>query len=220
LSNNEETIELWTLQHEEAYKDFLDVGRLTANENHLCFGPDDVSGWYAYQWYAKQMSNRVGPAPSGVKWPVWAWYKRYGKTGSEMGKPDMRESSYGERGTRVVRLKLAVACNRILLSDFDSWHSALNYWFLSLTKSEDDAFTEWCEQHGVLEQHLLNAGSKTESRNHAKVCQRIKESWERMFTLYTDNGEWHDTYERQSIQATLWELHLDDVVSAESFTLR
>lgn len=60
---------LWTIQNEAAFQDFQETGVLRANPSHLAFN-DEFQ--YAYDWMAAQMRRRIGPAPIGVQYPVWA----------------------------------------------------------------------------------------------------------------------------------------------------
>lgn len=49
---------LWTIQHEEAFREFEETGVLRANENHL-FCEDDLR--FAYDWLSREMNKRIGP---------------------------------------------------------------------------------------------------------------------------------------------------------------
>ena len=53
---------LWTIQHEEAYREFERSGILVANKEFLFCG-DDLR--FAYDWLFNQMRDRVGPPPQG-----------------------------------------------------------------------------------------------------------------------------------------------------------
>ena len=70
-------MKLWTIQHEEAYREFERTGVLRANNDYL-FCEDDFR--YAYDWIAQQMAERIGTPPDAeTKYPIWAWYKWEGK---------------------------------------------------------------------------------------------------------------------------------------------
>lgn len=65
-------------------------------------------------------------APSDMPHPVWGWAKRAGRGD---GKPDMRRWRT-TKPEQVVRLKLEIPEERLLLSDFDAWHIPLNLGFM------------------------------------------------------------------------------------------
>lgn len=73
------------------------------------------------------MAKRISSPPFGVNYPIWAWHLWEGSS----NRPDMRKSSYAPRGTPIVRIKLDIPENEILLSDFDLWHYVLNHWYLA-----------------------------------------------------------------------------------------
>ena len=133
-------------------------------------------------------------------------------------KPDLRAAGYLNKGERGVRVELKVANDRVLLSDFDLWHYVLNYWHLPTTEKDGKAF----------EKKLARAGLSFYGRNHqhplphVRYRQEIERSWERIF-----DTDWADREhaiasppKKKSIQATLWELVLDDVVEVRQFTAR
>ena len=67
---------LWTIQHEEAYREFEKTGILVANDNCLFCGEDLR---FAYDWLSDQMRKRIGPPPLitknghriGVRFPCY-----------------------------------------------------------------------------------------------------------------------------------------------------
>ena len=111
---------LWTIQHEMAYEKMKDTGVLRADEAYVL---EDVFKT-AYPWMAKQLEPRIGKAPEGIVFPVWAWYQWEGKR----KRPDMRVHGrgWGEKGTPIVLLTIDVPDHLVLLSDFDYWHCVLN----------------------------------------------------------------------------------------------
>ena len=110
---------LWTIQHESAYERMLQTGTLRSDENHIVHELFRTS----YEWMAVQMAKRIGEAPSGVKFPVWAWYQWEGKR----KRPDMRMTGrWSVKGTPIVLLTIDVPDECVLLSDFEDWHMVLN----------------------------------------------------------------------------------------------
>ena len=140
---------LWTLQHPSVWERLERDGVYRCDGTHLCFpsdGDDAVNhAHYAYDWLTRKMEECVGPAPDGARYPIWAWYKQQGQAD---GKPDMR-SHRPKPGEEIVRIKLDIPDWEVLLSDFDGWHFALNYWYLASSEANADSFDEWRESHSI-----------------------------------------------------------------------
>lgn len=209
-------MELWTLQHPDVWSALEKEGIWHVNEKHLEFPEHEDNDFnhlhYAYKWYADQMKRRIGSPPKGVRFPVWAYFKRRGRMD---GKPDMRFERWFYSG-QVDRLRLDVDDDRVLLSDYDEWHTPLNYWFLSRSQAESEAFEEWCRSLGV-DFHDIFDWSKNSPTLH-EVRKRLEASWSLMFDMEVERDEeWHHPYLERTIQATFWELRREDVVSVEHF---
>lgn len=196
---------LWTIQSAAAWQRAQGCGVLRAAAAYVPadFGP-------AYAWLGAHMERRIGPRPVGVTFPVWVWYQWEGRR----RRPDLRSSGYLLHGERGVRVEFALEDNQVLLSDFDLWHYALNYWYLSANEADDQAFAAELAAQG-----LPTHGR--ELRLHPVAHQRVMESWQRMFDL-----DWVDAYSSpqpnadRSIQATLWELPLAAVQDVKEFIAR
>ena len=129
-------MKLWSIQHRIAYENLQETGVLRANEQHL-FCEEEFR--FAYDWMAEQMERRVGKAPEGVRYPIWAWYQWEGRR----KRPDMRHHRrWGEPGTPIVLMTLEVPDELVLLSDFDMWHCVLGNGYLADTEEEEDPATE------------------------------------------------------------------------------
>ncbi len=201
---------IWSILTEQAWNDFQQRGRLRASRRHVIreyLGP--------YTWMAGQMERRLKvPRPSKDAMPIWAWYQWEGRR----CQPDLRCSGHLPKGQPGVRLKLRVADERVLLSDFDLWHYVLNYWYLPESEKAGAAFEKKLAERGLSfyksdHQHPLP---------HAQYRRQIEKSWERIFDI-----TWADRRRsiasppaKKSIQATLWELTRDDVVKIRQFTAR
>lgn len=138
-----------------------------------------------YDWLAERMTEKVGPPPAGVRYPVWAWYKQRGKH----KKPDLRSERwcYGPGNEDYVCLELDVPDELVVLSDFDIWHIVLCDSLISDTEEEDkqqDAY--W------------NALPEAE-----KAIYKSK-NWERVFITTPMHNDW--TKRGELVQATFWEL--------------
>ena len=147
--------------------------------------------------------------------PIWVWQQWENRA---RRRPDLRAAGHLPKGTRGVRVEIQVQDNCVLLSDFDLWHYVLNYWYLPRTENEGEAF----------ERRLARAGLSPVGCNHgnpphsARFRREIEKSWERIFDLsWTDAG--HRIVfplKKRSIQGTVWELLLTDVVEIKEFTAR
>lgn len=114
-------IRLHTIQTEAAWRAAQERGYLVGDPHHA-----EPFFLNAYGWMRFQMAERLD-AYSG-DYPVWAWLKR----------PNMRQWSY-EREPSVM-VVAEVPRGRMLLSDFDAWHSVLNHWWISINEEEDERF--------------------------------------------------------------------------------
>lgn len=127
---------LWTIQHLKAYEKMCITGTLRADNKSSSI---DENFEKAYCWMAERMEEKIGPAPSGVKFPVWAWYQWEGKR----KRPDMRSHGrWCEKGTPIVLLTIDVPNDHILLSDFDYWHCVLNDCELIIPYSDQVSYSE------------------------------------------------------------------------------
>lgn len=83
----------------------------------------------AYDWMAEQMKKQIGPAPDGVRYPIWAYYMHRGR----QKKPDLRCAEFigkcYDEPPRVL-ITLDIDPSRVLLSDMDKWTFVLNCWWL------------------------------------------------------------------------------------------
>ena len=201
---------IWSILTQQAWNDLLRRGRLRVTRCHVI---QEFLGPYA--WMAKQMERRLTtPRPSKNALPIWAWYQWEGVT---RRKPDLRSAGYLAKNERGVRVELEIADDRVLLSDFDLWHYVLNYWYLPTS-----------EKNGILfEKKLANAGVSSHGCDHQRSLpnryhREVERSWERIFDVnWADRGHAIASPPRnKSIQATFWELFVDDVADAQEFTAR
>lgn len=208
---------IWTVQDLAVWKEMERSGRYTADERYLCM-PESEDGpcshsHYAYLWMVEQMKRVVGPAPKGVRYPIWAWYKRYG---SPTGKPDMR-ACMRQHDRPQVRLKLDVPDWDVLISDFDDWHFALNYWYLPEDEGDSDSFDAWCASRGLEFSKLQDW--RIDGCNYQEARRRIERSWTRLLGVDRNAGFGGD-WSKRTLQATFWELKRDQVLSHELFMPR
>lgn len=202
---------VWTIQSYQVWEKLQQDGFLYGP------GPDLVDeDWKwctAYEWMAKQMERRIGKRPKPDIYPLWAWYQWRDATHR---KPDLRSPGHLTPGIKGVRLACEIPTDQILLSDFVQWHSALNYWYLSLSQAEDDAFETELASHGIIR---TPGGPLSDPVYH----QRILDSWQRIFDLDgVGDPDWlgDQAQDEKSIQATFWQLSLDQVRAITVFTSR
>lgn len=137
-----------------------------------------------YDWLVNRMSERIGPPPVGITYPVWAWYKQAGKR----SKPDLRRErwGYGPGDEDYTCMELDVPDEEVVLSDFDLWSLVLLNALISETE-EDSSLESYYES--------LPEEQKEEFK---------RKNWEQFFDIklihngWITRGEW--------VQATFWEL--------------
>lgn len=148
-------IELWTLQDPGVLDTLARTGYLCGDGRRA-----DRDFRPAYRWLMKQMGERLPGYRGGH--PVWAWLE----------KPDMRRHPYcGFRGEDQVRIGFRVPRSRVLVHEYDSWHSVLNGQPLTLNEAEWDASDAWSRE-------------------------QVERSWERIFdaqTLASSDPDWRGT---------------------------
>ncbi|MGF7002547.1 hypothetical protein M2149_000936 [Lachnospiraceae bacterium PFB1-21] len=189
---------LWTIQPKEVWeKGFVD-DVFRCDSEHPRVGIDRYQQFLeAYDWISEEMTKRIGPAPKGVKYPIWAYHTWDGKH----KKPDLRQRQT-EPGTECVCLTLDIPDEQILLSDFDLWHMVLGGHYCSdkpyTTDEELDKEWDWIE------------GLPPKKRK--KI---IRESWANIFDVApgTNQGNSDGNY----IQAVFWELGKEQVKKVQFF---
>lgn len=209
---------LWTVQDIAVWDQVEKTGFYTTPADLIEFPERDDDACYhanyAYRWLADQMRDFVGPAPEGVEYPIWAWYKQQGQ---HDGKPDMRQSHY-IKGRPCVRMKLDVPDWEVLLSDFDSWHHVLNYWYCSSDEAESDEFDAWCASLGVAFRDIGDWSLRSPELDFVRA--KVEDSWKRVLGVRRKDEFWHFPWEKRTIQATFWVLRREHVVSVERFISR
>ena len=142
-----------------------------------------------YEWMANQMLLRGIKKSEDTKYPFWGWYKY----SSKKAKPDLRNAGLHKRGTECVCLQLELPDEKILLSNFDTWHNILNNHPIF---PEDEDFDNQYQKYESL---------PSKEQEFFKL-----QTWEKVFTDFADSP----------IQATFWELCIDDAVNVKYFKAR
>lgn len=183
---------LWTIQPIGVYENLIETGRYICDINKS--GMADFRG--AYDWLAEQMISKIGAPPTGVKYPIWAWYKD-----GEKYKPDLRHArfAYGNKGERFACIEIEIPDENVVLSDFDDWHSIMNDDLISFTEEE---------------YHQLQKDYNQLSESDR---QKMKyDNWQRVFDVDCFKNEW--TRRGEYIQATFWELRKEQIKGVRFFT--
>lgn len=107
---------LWTIQDEVVYNTIITEGK------YVCDGSkSEHLEWKtykkAYDWLSKKMKEKIGEAPSGNDYPVWAWRSR----------PDLRRNCWATKGKKCVLLEIEVDEKDVVITDFVHWHNVINY---------------------------------------------------------------------------------------------
>ncbi|AEG61728.1 DUF3841 domain-containing protein [Desulforamulus ruminis] len=187
---------LWSIQPESLYMKLKEEKVLYCDPaqseliSEYSFGP-------AYVWLAGQMVLRVGRPPVGVKYPFWAWHTMEWKH----RKPDLRRTEFRSYSENQVCIELEVPDKDVLLSNEDMWHLVLNdgYYGDYSNEREYEAEDNWYNS-------LLPA-------EQLRIKQK---SWEKIFDV---SPPWENEWESHGkyIQATFWELRLDQVIEVRHF---
>ena len=196
---------LWTIQSQAAWTELQEKGVLRAKAGHV----GEPSWVPAYQWMIRQMRSRLGPPPEPDCTPIWAWYQFDG----QKKKPDLRARGHLEPGTKGVRIELQYPSDRAVLSDFSLWHYVLNYWYLPTSAQDGDAF----------ERELADRGLSFYTRKplpDAAYHSAVESSWDRIFDLDWTEIDVSVPRPQKSIQATVWEINLQQVRDFRPFTAR
>jgi hypothetical protein len=205
-------MKLWTIQNEGAYENFKKTRILRANDRFIC-----ADMLFHYNWMACQMKKRIGlPISEKTKYPIWAWYQ-WG--GIKHKRPDLRISGHLEKGTIGVLLELEVEPRNVLLSDFEDFNNVLNYGYISYSEEEYDNFYNELKRYGYCHYDLQSIDKKSDILDQFK--SRLYKSWEKIFDLEREKDEmWSGRKEERSVQATMWEVKWEQVVSVKHFIAR
>ena len=184
---------LWTIQTEEVYETIQKTGVYHCDYFRSFLKDCKIQ----YDWLVSQMIKRIGDKPIGVEYPVWAWYQWEG----ERKKPDLRSERWGNgwKGDRFACMEIDIPEQDVLLSDFDLWSIMLNNGLLSETEEES-----------------IELENKYNRLSEQKKWEMKSKNWEGVFDLSPLENGW--IIRGDSIQATFWELRIDQIHSVRMFT--
>lgn len=173
-------MKLWTFQPQEVIDIVEKTGEFIADPNKSELVTEFDFG-DAYNWLNGRMKKFINDENSNndIKIPVWAWYKYNYKN----IKPDRRIKLFNNyKNDRL--LELDIDDSRVLLSDYNEWHSVLNnYPVLTMDEFEKS------ENDEILENFYMKDSFKIPS-------------WDRIF----------DVGDKEFVQATFWKLLKEDIV--------
>lgn len=196
---------LWTIQTEEAWEHLNEKGYLTGIIDYI-----EQSWLSSYRWMMDQMKERIGNPHCKNTFPIWAWYQW---ETSKRKRPDLRSSGHLPKNEKGVRIEFNCDEKAALLSDFELWHYVLNYWYLPESMVDGEMFEAEIEKQGL-------SYFKTKPLPDPKHHQKIVRSWNKIFDLDWDEPDLADPRNQKSIQATIWHLKRDQVLSYKHFKSR
>jgi len=197
---------LWTIQSEPAWEGLKLQGILRGASERIM----DEDWRDAYAWMVRQMTHKIGPPPSPESYPIWAWFQF---ESARRARPDLRLAGHLPKGEAGVRIEFECSNGEALLSDFGLWHYVLNYWYLPETEADGNGFDAELARHGL---SFFDSKPLADPHYH----ERIEKSWERIFDLDWCEDELAFPKAQKSIQATVWELNLDQVRNVKNFKAR
>jgi len=196
---------LWTIQTEEAWEHLNERGYITGVINYI-----EQSWLSSYRWMVDQMKERIGNPPCNTTFPIWAWYQW---ETSKRKRPDLRSAGHLPRNEKGVRIEFNCHEKAALLSDFELWHYVLNYWYLPESMADGERFDADIEKQGL-------SYFRTKPLPDPKYHQKIVKSWNKIFDLDWEEPDLAESKTQKSIQATLWQLKMDQVQSCKHFKSR
>ncbi len=203
-----QTLTLWTIQPLTWYENLLHDKIIVADKSKI---DEEFFFEYAYQWIAQQMINKIGnPSVNQDLLPIWAWYQYQG---INKKRPDLRHSGHLKKGTKGVRIEFVKPSNQVLLSDFDLWHSVLNNYYIPDNAQEEQEFDNLLEVNNVTYPY-------NPYQNPKEVQTFIEKSWLKVLDLNYHSEYFPRVVEEQSIQATFWNLSLDEIVKVDKFVAK
>lgn len=184
---------LYTYQTKEAVEVLQKNGVLRLHKEDRKFtyagqSVDEMNNHFEmpYNFMRFEMKNRLpSPKDKDCFYPIWAWYKLSGRY-----RPSKK---WDEIHKGKIRLTLKIDSSRLLLSDFDMFCFLISGGNLYFNLSKED-----------------------EVKYEDKIFEPEEfyyPNWEYIFNLHRKiDNDYGFSYRSETIQATFWELFLEDVV--------
>lgn len=179
---------VWTIQPLSALEDIKISGSFRCDPEKSWNITKENNLKVYYQWLNQQMTKTIGPAPAGVTYPVWSWYRWEG----ENVKPDADSGAFLKRTEDKVLFELEMPTDRVFLSDFDLWQFVLADGYVPSEEDDEDTIDR------------LDALSPEEYEK-----EKIK-SWSNVII--------DEETQVNFAQATFWEIRREDIVSYDILT--
>lgn len=189
---------LWTSQTIEFYNELMGKGIAYCTRVSEFAQEND----FAYHWMAQQMKKRIGEPPlSEIKLPVWAWYQYESK---KRNNPPLSDSGKTNHDQREMMIEFEAPDEIVLLSGFVLWHHPLNGWDLCVDKRTAKRVDEYFH---------------TDFKDKPEDIQKlIVDSWDLIFDLDFRHKRFVTKHKKnRSIQATLWYIRKEWVISATEY---
>lgn len=219
-------LRLWTFQSQEIAKALANGESFRSKPDfQAAWGQEDAHAWgfrHAYDWMNEQMAKRIGPAPDGCVYPVWAWARPPQATKS--GGPDLRSMRYEDSNALI---EISVPRELALISNFGTWHCALNGWPHGLDEAACDALDDRIDKLRSDAGRTQKKGALLGAPDFADpaVMALVSATWEWIFDVESfkpgdearmapgsgGDPEWTDVLDI-SAQATLWEIRPEHMV--------
>lgn len=144
---------------------------------------DNIGFDKAYEFIIHEMSAKFPKKFKDTYYPIWAWYINGGEI------PPTESLDECHKG--LFRLKIEIDDSRVLLSDFDMFCYLAGYgYYFDIGKK----------------QHRLYEGK------YGMPDEFFYPNWREMFKLHRKRGnQFCFNYKKESVQATFWELFIEDV---------
>lgn len=191
---DDERITLFSIQGKVAYEEALKRGYWTGPENPPYM---EENQWtLAYDWMRDKMKERI-PFFSGDR-PMWCWLEI----------PDSTEEK-GENSDCILTIRIPK--RRVLLSDFELFHRALNHGIYCKTEKEFDLFTQRYPDHWS----TYSEDKLEEYRNE------IRKTWDPILDFYTptdpDEIDWLGNGQIFHTQACVDRFYPHEVIDIKPF---
>lgn len=194
-------VPLWTIQPIPAWDELRTTGVLRCPlERASAEWPE------AYAWMREQMVRRVGPPPLPGVSPIWAWYWWDGRA---RPKPDLRYRMVRQNRVKGVRIEFGCPEGSALLSDYSDWSwVAISNAYRAASYADHNDFCRALKATGL---------AFGDTPTDPELFARFRRSWERIFDITVYRKGWTRKPEERSIQATVWEVRMEQVQEVMEF---
>jgi hypothetical protein len=176
----------WTIQPLTIMQDIEQYGTFRCDPSRSFNLSKTNSLKPAYRWLMREMRERIGAAPEGVVYPIWAWHTWEG----EHKAPDPDSAAFLQRTEDKVYLTLDLPEDHAILTDYEKWQSVMMNTFLFWGRTEEEV-QQQIDEADSLEGEVLETA--------------MQKSWQNVFQLA----------DAHYIQATFWEIRREYIVDAK-----